>query len=149
MAEVTNVEMITREFAEAPDGTMLGDPDSVARRRIPAGVEVYEISGPFFFAAAEKVKDTLNFVAKKPKVFILRMRNVPAIDATGMRVLDDLYESSKRHGVAFLIAGLNAQPLAALDRSGRLDRYGRENLPADLDDALARAATILGAGRTP
>ena len=143
MAEVTNVEMITREFAEAPDGTMLGDPDSVSQRRIPKGVEVYEINGPFFFAAAEKVKETLNFVAKRPRVFILRMRNVPAIDATAMRVLDDLYESSARHAIAFLIAGLNAQPLAALERSGRLDRYGRENLPADLDEALERARAIL------
>jgi SulP family sulfate permease len=123
---------------------MLSDPESVARRRIPAGVEVYEINGPFFFAAAEKVKETLTFVAKRPRVFILRMRNVPAIDATGMRVLDDLFESAIRHRVAFLIAGLNAQPLVALDRSGRLDRYGRENLAPDLDGALVRAAAILG-----
>ena len=142
MAEVTNVEMITREFREAPDGTMLDDPESVARRRIPAGVEIYEINGPFFFAAAEKVKETLNFVARKPTVFILRMRNVPAIDATAIRVLDDLFESSARHGIAFLIAGLHAQPLLALDRAGRLDRYGRENLVADLDEAIRRAATL-------
>src|SRR5438270_2112900 len=128
MAEVTNVEMVAREFREAPDGTMLGDPESVARREIPAGVEVFEINGPFFFAAAEKVKDTLSFVARRPKVFILRMRNVPAIDATGIRVLDDLHASSVQHGVAFLIAGLHAQPFLALDRAGRLDRYGRENL---------------------
>jgi SulP family sulfate permease len=145
MAEVTNVEMITREFAEAPDGTMLGDPDSVSQRRIPEGVEVYEINGPFFFAAAEKVKETLSFVAKRPRVFILRMRNVPAIDATAIRVLDDLHESSVRHGIAFLIAGLNAQPLEALERSGRLDRYGRENLPAGIDEALDRARAILSA----
>ena len=109
MAEVTNVETVTREFREAPDGTMLEDPGGVARREIPAGVEVYEINGPFFFAAAEKLKDVLSFVAR-PRVFILRMRNVPAIDATGIRVLDDLHESSLRHGVAFLIAGLQAQP---------------------------------------
>jgi len=143
MAEVTNVEMIAREFREAPDGTMLGDPESVARREIPPGVEVYEINGPFFFAAAEKVKDTLSFVARRPKVFILRMRNVPAIDATGIRVLDDLHNSSVQHGVAFLIAGLHAQPFLALDRAGRLDRYGRENLAGDLDEGLAKARAIL------
>jgi SulP family sulfate permease len=145
MADVTNVEAITGDLADAPDGTMQGDAEGVARREIPAGVEVYEVNGPFFFGAADKIKDVLHFVAKKPKVFILRMRNVPAIDATGMRVLDDLYESSTRHGIAFLVAGLHAQPLVALERSGRLDRYGRENLPADLDDALARARAILSA----
>jgi len=143
MAEVTNVEMVSREFREAPDGTMLGDPESVARREIPPGVEVYEINGPFFFAAAEKVKETLSFVARRPKVFILRMRNVPAIDATGIRVLDDLHDSSIRHGVPFLIAGLHAQPYLALDRAGRLDRWGRDNLAGDLDEALVRARQIL------
>ena len=145
MAEVTNVEEVTREFGEAVDGTMLEDPDGIARRQVPAGVEVYEINGPFFFAAAEKVKETLSFVARKPKVFILRMRNVPAIDATGIRVLDDLHDSSVRHGIAFLIAGLQAQPLMALDRAGRLDRYGRDNLSADLDEALENARKILQA----
>ena len=143
MAEVTNVEMVAREFREVPDGTMLGDPEGVARRQIPTGVEVYEISGPFFFGAAEKVKETLSFVARRPRVFILRMRNVPAIDATGIRVLDDLHDSSVRHGIAFLLEGLRAQPLAALERAGRLDRYGRANLAGDLDEALAKARVVL------
>jgi sulfate permease, SulP family len=143
MAEVTNVGAITREFEESPDGTMSADPGGVARRTIPPGVEVYEINGPFFFGAADKIKDVLQFVAKKPKVFILRLRNVPAIDATGIRVLDDLYESFKRKGIVFLIAGLHAQPLLALDRAGRLDRYGRENLTGDLDEALKKAESLL------
>ncbi len=143
MAEVTNVETVAREFREAPDGTMLQDPGGVARRRIPTGVEVYEINGPFFFAAAEKLKDVLSFVARRPKVFILRMRNVPAIDATGIRVLDDLHDSSVRHGIVFLISGLQAQPLVALERAGRLDRYGRQNLAGNLDEALERAQEIL------
>ena len=149
MAEVTNVESVAREFREAPDGLMLADPGGVARRAIPKGVEVYEVNGPFFFAAAEKLKDVLSFVARPPKVFILRMRNVPAIDATGMRVLDDLHDGSVRHGVVFLIAGLHAQPLAALDRAGRLDRYGRDNLMGDLDEALARAAEIVARETAP
>ncbi|HTO77239.1 MAG TPA: SulP family inorganic anion transporter [Thermoanaerobaculia bacterium] len=149
MAEVTSVDAVAREFREAPDGTMLGDPEGVARRDVPAGVEVYEINGPFFFAAAEKLKDVLSFVARKPRVFILRMRNVPAIDATGIRVLDDLHDGLVRHGVVFLIAGLQAQPRLALERAGRLDRYGRENLAADLDEALERSRRILAAGEAP
>ena len=143
MADVTSVEAFTREFREASDGTMLGDPEGVARREVPAGVEVYEINGPFFFAAAEKLKDVLSFVARRPRVFILRMRNVPAIDATGIRVLDDLHTSCIRHRVAFLIAGLQAQPRSALDRAGRLDRYGRDNLADDLDAALQLAKSHL------
>ena len=93
MADVTNVAAVTRELTDAPDGTMSADADGVARRTIPAGVEVYEVNGPFFFGAADKIKDVLHFVARKPRVFILRMRNVPVIDASGIRVLDDLFRS--------------------------------------------------------
>jgi SulP family sulfate permease len=149
MADVTNVGAITRELSDAPDGMMTADAEGVFRREIPPGVEVYEVNGPFFFGAADKIKDVLSFVAEKPRVFILRMRNVPAMDASGIRVLDDLFQSFSHHGVAFLIAGIHAQPLVALDRAGRLDRYGRENFLASLDAALARAAEILLASPSP
>ena len=140
MADVTNVASLAREIEEAPDGTMISDPEGVSRRDIPPGVEVYEVNGPFFFGAADKIKAVLQVVARKPRVFILRLRNVPAIDATGIHVLDDLFDSFRRQGVRFIIAGLNAQPRLALDRAGRLDRYGRENLVEDLDRALAASA---------
>ena len=145
MADVTNVGMITSELTDAPDGTMNSDAGGVARRVIPPGVEVYEVNGPFFFGAADKIRDVLGVTASKPRVFILRMRNVPAMDASGMRVLDDLHDSFTRHGIRFLIAGIHAQPLVALDRAGRLERYGAENFVADLDEALVRAREILGA----
>ena len=149
MADVTNVGMVTRELVEAPDGMMNADAEGVARRRIPAGVEVYEVNGPFFFGAADKIKDVLRFVAKKPRVFILRMRSVPAMDASGIRVLDDLFEDFHRHGIRFLISGIHAQPLHALERAGRLDRYGRENFVASLDEALGRAGEIIGSSPPP
>ena len=147
MADVTNVGAVTRELTDAPDGTMKGDADGVASRRIPEGVEVYEINGPFFFGAADKIKDVLNFVAKKPKVFILRMRNVPAMDASGIRVLDDLFKSFSHHGVRFLIAGIQPQPLGALERAGKLDEYGRENFVTDIDEALETARAAVGGRR--
>ena len=143
MADVTNVSAVTGELADGPDGTMIGDADGVARRTIPAGVEVYEVNGPFFFGAADKIKDVLQFVAKKPRVFILRMRNVPAMDASGIRVLDDLFQSFSHKGIRFMIAGIHAQPLVALDRAGRLDRYGRENIVATLDEALSAANAFI------
>ena len=119
---------------------MNGDAEGVARRRIPEGVEVYEVNGPFFFGAADKIKDVLHFVAKKPRVFILRMRNVPLLDASGIRVLDDLSESFRHQGIRFVISGIQEQPAAALEKAGRFERYGRENFAASLDEALAKAA---------
>ncbi len=143
MADVTNVQVITAELDDAPDGTMAADAEGVVRRTIPEGVEVYEVNGPFFFGAADKIKGVLERVAKKPKVFILRMRNVPAIDASGLRVLDDLHRSFAGQGVRFIIAGIHTQPLLALERSGALDRYGRENFAAGLDEALAKSREAL------
>ena len=145
MADVTNVGAVTRELTDAPDGTMTDDTEGVARRRIPEDVEVYEVNGPFFFGAADKIKDVLHFVAKKPRVFILRMRNVPVMDASGIRVLDDLFRSFAHQGIRFLIAGIQAQPLAALDRAGKLDEYGRDHIVANLDEALAVARRHIGA----
>jgi SulP family sulfate permease len=144
MADVTNVGAVTQELTDAPDGTMAGDAEGIARRRIPPGVEVYEVNGPFFFGAADKIKDVLHFVAKKPRVFVLRMRNVPVIDASGIRVLDDLFTSFRHQGIRFVIAGIHAQPLVALDRAGKLDEYGRENIVATLDEALAAARAEVG-----
>jgi len=85
MAEVTNISIVTRELADA-DGEEEADPNAVRDRSVPNGVEVFEINGPFFFGAAEQFKDTLNQVARKPKVLIIRLRDVPAIDATGLHV---------------------------------------------------------------
>ena len=143
MADVTNVGLITGDWNDAPDGTMRADPDGVARRSIPPGVEVYEVNGPFFFGAADKIKDVLHFVARKPRVFILRMRNVPVMDASGIRVLDDLFRSFSHQGIRFLISGIRAQPLEALERAGKLDEFGRENFVTALDEALEVARRVL------
>jgi SulP family sulfate permease len=152
MADVTNVGAVSAELADAPDGTMMSDAQGVARKKIPEGVEVYEVNGPFFFGAADKIKDVLHFVAKKPRVFILRMRNVPAIDASGIRVLDDLVQSFSHRGIRFLISGIQAQPYAALERAGKLDEYGRGTFVPDLDAALEAARRLLeprGGGAPP
>ena len=138
MADVTNISAVTREMEDAPDGTMVNDVDGVGRRLIPKDVEVYEVNGPFFFGAADKVADVLHFVARKPRAFILRMRNVPVLDASGIRALDELHSSCRRHGVRFLIAGIQAQPRAALEKAGKLVEYGWDNFSATLDEGLAK-----------
>ncbi len=149
MAEVTNVSIVTRELADGRDGDEEDDPNSVRRRAIPPGVEVFEISGPFFFGAAEQFKDTLNQVAKKPKVLIIRMRDVPAIDSTGLHVLHELARSCKRDGTLLLVSDVHAQPVFALVRSDMLAELGEENLFGNLDDALDRARQYLGLPSMP
>ncbi len=138
MAEVTNITIVRREFEES------GEPQSdergaIYRRKIPAGVEVYEINGPFFFGAAEKFKQTLGDVSRRPKVLIIRMRNVPAIDSTAMHALKDLIRRTRAEGTKVLLSDVHSQPLIALGRSGLLDEIGEENLFGDVDEALEAA----------
>ena len=143
MAEVTNVSIITRELDDEGD-LYATDPNAVRRRAIPPGVEVYEINGPFFFGAAEQFKDTLGRVAKKPKVLIIRMRNVPAIDATGIRALADVVRRTRKDGTIVLLSDVHAQPFVALGRSDLLNEIDEDNIFGNLDDALNRARAELG-----
>ena len=154
MAEVTNISAVTRELGEELFDTEGGDfyqtdPNGVRRRRIPAGVEVYEINGPFFFGAAEMFKETLAQIADKPKVLVIRMRDVLALDSTGMHALKDVVHRSRRDGTTVLLSDVHMQPLVALTGSPILAEIGRENLFANLDDALNHARTVIGLPTQP
>jgi SulP family sulfate permease len=146
MAEVTNVSVVTREFS---DRDMDVDPNAAGRRNIPPGVQVYEINGPFFFGAAEVFKDTVARVSGHPKVLVVRMRDVPAIDSTGLHALGDVVRRSRRDGTLVLLSDVHAQPMVALGRSELLDEIGEENLFGNLDDALNRAREHLGLPAEP
>jgi SulP family sulfate permease len=144
MSEVTNVGAVTREFGE-PREEEETDADRARRRRLPPGVEIYEINGPFFFGAAEKFKDTLAAVARNPKVLIIRLRNVPAIDSTGLNAFKDLVRRTRHEGTLVLLSDVHAQPMVALGRSALLDELGEENVFGDIDAALDRAAAYVAA----
>ena len=141
MAEVTNITAVSRDFEDNPREAN-DDSGAIYRRRIPKGVEVYEINGPYFFGAAEKFKTTLLEVSRKRKVLIIRMRNVPAIDSTGMHALKDLVASTKRDGTAILLSDVHSQPLIALGRSELLDEIGEDRMFGNIDEALAEAGAL-------
>lgn len=141
MSEVSNVNIITRELEDAEEPV---DPNSINKKQIPEGVEVFEINGPFFFGAAKKFKDQMLIIEKQPKVRIIRMRNVPAVDATGLQVLKDFYKDAKRHKIHLILSGVHTQPLYALTQAGIFDLFGEENIWGNIDDALDRAREILG-----
>ena len=144
MAEVTNVSAVTRELSE-PGAPSTDESGAIFRREIPKGVEVYEINGPFFFGAAESFKNALGQVASRPKVLIIRMRNVPAMDATGLSAFKDLVKQSRKEGTAVYITEIHAQPMVALSRSDLLDELGEENVLGTLDEGLERAREALRA----
>ena len=143
MAEVTNVNAVTREIEDDPSEQVYTGDGAVSRRRVPPGVEVYEINGPFFFGAAERFKDTLARVAHKPKVLIIRMRNVIALDSTGMHALKDVVHRTRGDGTIVLLSDVHMQPLAALTGSPVLDEIGRDRLFGDIDQALEAARALV------
>jgi SulP family sulfate permease len=140
MAMVSNVGIVTRELKDDEESV---DLLSIDKRNVPEGVEVFEINGPFFFGAVEKFKEAMNIIETAPKIRIIRMRNVPAIDSTGLHVIEEVLKSSKKAGTKIIFSGVHAQPLMAFDNSGLLKKIGEENLFANIDDALNRANEIL------
>ena len=139
MADVTQTSYLFEEHDEVERE----DEESVRDRKVPNGVAVFEIDGPFFFGAADKFKSTINRVHKKPKVIVLRMRRVPAVDATGLRALEDVYDKARRDGTLLILAGVNPQPREVLEQSGFVARIGAENVTVTLDQALERARAAL------
>ena len=138
MSDVTNVRLISGDDAadDAADALESADPAALKRGDLPRGVQVYEIDGPFFFGAAETFKSTVARVADKPKVLIIRLRHVPAIDATGLRVLTELVHAGRREGTLVLLSEVHAQPLIALTRSALLDELGEEQVLPTLERAI-------------
>jgi SulP family sulfate permease len=143
MAEVTNISVLTHEFQDPVDDYE-HDPNAVYRRSIPPGVQVYEITGPFFFGAAEMFKDRVGRIAGQPKVLILRMRHVLAIDSTGLHALRELIQRTRKEGILVVLSDVHAQPVVALERAGLYDDLGEENVHGNIDDALNRARRDLG-----
>ncbi len=145
MAEVTEVGQLTGllDEEEKPD-----DPKALRLRKVPQGVEVYEVAGPFFFGAADKFKNALGRVLGRPKVLILRLRHVPVLDATGLQALENMHEKALREGTQLVLSGVTSQPRAAMDKSGFIRKIGAENVHDDIDSALERARELISSKET-
>ena len=116
------------------------DPDGPELKDIPKHVRVYEISGPMFFGDADMIAE-IGF-KDFTRALVIRMRGVPAIDATAMHSFEQLYERCKANGVQLVFSHVNEQPMATMEKDGFVDLVGRENFRPHIDDALKRAAEI-------
>jgi sulfate permease, SulP family len=137
VSETTEVSRVTSEDE-------LEKPEQIAQgKEIPEGVIVYRIFGPFLFGAAEKMEDALARVDEWPKVLILRLHLVTAMDATGLNALESIVERMKRRGSTVILSGIHQQPLLMLRRAGFIEVIGRENLCATFDEALVRSRELV------
>ena len=117
------------------------DPDSIDLKEVPNNATVYEISGPLFFGAADKI---LNIRLKeKYNVMILRMRSVTALDATAMHFLEQFYEKCQKKNITLILSHVNEQPMRVMKKAGFDVLIGEENFCAHIDEALKRAEELL------
>lgn len=133
MSEVTEVE--GWKYIDDED-----DPDSLSLRVVPSHTMVYEISGPLFFGAADKILAiTLD---EKMDCLILRMRSVNAIDATAMHNLEQMEAECEKKGIRLILSHVNEQPLHVMQKAGFVDKVGEKNFCVHIDDALKRAESL-------
>jgi SulP family sulfate permease len=139
MTQFSNVKELTTDHSTEKE-----DRESINKYRIPKGVVVYEINGPLFFGAAYKFKDAIRLLQKAPDVMILRMRNVPIIDATGIRTLDEVARECKQEGTKLILAEVHSgQVLEELKKSRLIFRIGKANISDTMADAISRSEKIV------
>lgn len=109
-------------------------------KHVPVHVMVYEINGPMFFGAADKIPHIDEGGEKR--VLILRMRSVPALDITALKGLRRLWEECGRAGVQLVFSHVNEQPMSVLKKSGLYQQVGKENFCPNIDAALKRAMEL-------
>jgi len=110
---------------------------------IPAGVEIYEIEGPFFFGVASKFEEIMKQIGDKPQVRIVRMRKVPFIDSTGCHNLESFLKMSEKDGTIVLLSGVNEDVRTVLIKTGIEAQLGKENVLSNIYDAMKRAEELV------
>ena len=110
-------------------------------RQIPMELAVYELTGPLFFGAADRINQIT--VGEGTRCLILRMRAVPAADRTAMHSMTALYERCKKNGVTLILSHVNEQPMRAMEKAGFVDLVGRENFCRNIEEALDHADKML------
>ena len=142
MAQISDVSAIKNELLDNDEEDDEGR--SAAKLDIPEGVEVFDVKGPFFFGAVEQFKDqVLETLEHDTKVVILRMRLVPALDATGLNVLSDFCHQCREHGSTLLVCGVQPQPLDVIRHAPFYRELKRYNICENIDAALRRARKII------
>ena len=144
MIKFSNVSALTKEFNDREDEK---DNGLLSGFSIPGGVEVFEITGPLFFGATYKFKEAMKFIERPPKVLIIRMRQVPIIDATGIKTISEVYRETKHKGTKLILSEVHSlQVMKELKNARLLFAIGKANVTDSFEKALERSQAILKTG---
>ena len=138
VANTTTVSRVTHAYVEA------GRPHILQDKVIPDYVAIFRIHGPFLFGGTDKLHEISDHADELPRVVVLRLRNMTAVDATGLSAIEELADELKAKGRTLVLCGAPSQPLAAMRKAEFHARLGEANICANVQAALDRAAAIVG-----
>ncbi len=136
IAETTTVSVVTDEYIQGGRVHVLQD------KQVPINVAILRIHGPFLFGTTDKLAEATANLNEFPMIVIVRLRNMTAIDATGMHALEKLAERLKKSGRTLLLCGALDQPARMLEQADFLTHVGRQNILPNIDAALQRVEDI-------
>jgi SulP family sulfate permease len=132
MSTETQVDLITSNLKD-DDEFQSRDMSKV---KVPHGVEVFEVYGSLFFGAVAQFRESIRVIAKKPKVIILRMRNVLTIDASGVHILEELADEGRRDGYILVFSAVSRNVYHVMTETGFVEIVGQQNFAVDIFGAL-------------
>jgi sulfate permease, SulP family len=138
VSNTTTVTRVTPAYVDAGRAHNLQDKD------IPPYVTIFRIHGPFLFGATDQLEAVVDDIEALGPVVIFRLRNMTAIDSTGLRALEDVTCQLHASGRTAIFCGAREQPRAVMDRAGFPAAVGEQNICTSIDDALARARQVHG-----
>jgi SulP family sulfate permease len=147
MAGLVYIRKVTRSTTVSqvtPDYIEDGRPHILQDKDIPPYVTVFRIHGPFLFGATDKLEDVLHGLAEFPPIVILRLRNMTAIDATGLQALEEFADIIHASGRWLILCGALERPAQMMRRADFEEHIGKDNICANIQEALERARQLSG-----
>ncbi|MBE6345235.1 MAG: STAS domain-containing protein [Spirochaetaceae bacterium] len=139
---------VIREFHSSENnGDSSTNENNELIHNIPEGIFVFEIDGPLFFGTAQKFEVATSRLGIDYKVLVLRLQNMSYLDAGGLHVLEQLYDTCKSRNITLLISEIRIQPYILLLKSKLLDKIGKDNLPGSMQETLERGKEIIAQGK--
>ncbi|HEX6214426.1 MAG TPA: STAS domain-containing protein, partial [Vicinamibacterales bacterium] len=137
VSRTTTVSRVTPEYIES------GRPHILQDKIIPHYVAIFRIHGPFLFGSTDKLRDISLQADALPPVVLLRLRNMTAVDGTGLGAIEELAEDLREKGKTLVICGAPSQPAGAMRKAEFHERLGEANICNSVQEALERAAQIV------
>jgi SulP family sulfate permease len=143
VAATTTVGKVTEDYL------VRGQEHSLQGRSIPPYVAIFRIQGPFLFGATDKLETAIAEAGELPPIVVLRLRNMTAIDATGLKALQDTADAMRRSGRTLLLCGALPQPARLMKQAEFHRHVGQENMLPNVEDAIRRAEELHRAASLP